>query len=111
MSTEIAPYEGGQADMYRPQIMTPEAARDADFTRLDKEAFNKIMTDRPEIRRTRRATTASTSRMWMYPPSVYDDTIPKNQSTSNTTKIVHSMTCPPWTPAAATSRRSLVLQM
>lgn len=29
-STEIAPYEGGQADMYRPQIMTPEAARALD---------------------------------------------------------------------------------
>jgi hypothetical protein len=34
---------------------------------------------------------ASSSRMWMNPPKVYEETIPRSQSTIKITKIVQSM--------------------
>jgi hypothetical protein len=36
-------------------------------------------------------TTATTSRMWIYPYKVYDVTNPSNHNTNRTTKIVQSM--------------------
>ena len=34
---------------------------------------------------------AITSRMWIRPPMVYEETIPKSHSIIRTTQIVHSM--------------------
>jgi len=46
---------------------------------------------RPDIKLIRSTTIAMTSKMWMYPPKVYELTNPSNHKTSRITKIVQSM--------------------
>src|SRR5450830_1487874 len=39
--------------------------------------------------------TASTRRMWINPPIVYEVTIPRSHKTTRITAIVHNILCPP----------------
>jgi hypothetical protein len=57
-------------------------------------AGNQTAGLRPVINWSRRTTIATTKRMWMNPPSVYELTIPSNHSTNRITKIVQSITSP-----------------
>jgi hypothetical protein len=49
---------------------------------------------RPEMTFTSTIIIAITSRIWIRPPMVYEETIPNSQSTIRTTQIVQSMTSP-----------------